>query len=599
MTDSPAQRTRSARARLGTLRRLFRRFAPHLRSHRRTLAVAALCVVGVTAMELLRPWPLKIVFDAILLPQEHPDAVIAWLTRMLPGTDALLAAVALSILAIAVLLGLFGFGQAYLLAAAGQKVVASIRAELFGHIQRLSHSFHDENSTGDLLLRLNGDVHLMRDLLVTSSIFIASRALLIVGTVAVMALLDWRLTLVALCILPVLALAVSRFGNEIKGASRRQRRKEGKISQVMTERISAITLVQAFAREAHEDERFARHNSSSAKAGVRATRLEAHLDRLVQVILAFGTTAVVWYGVVRVEAGAITPGDLLVFTAYLAGLYKPVRRLASLTGRVVKATVCGERILAILELEPEIRDAPHAREAPALQGRVELDTVTFGYRAQHPVLRGASLTIEPGETVALMGPSGSGKSTVASLLLRFYDPQGGAVRVDGTDIRDYTLGSLRAQIAIVLQESVLFNASIAENIAYGRLDASMDDIVAAARQANAHEFIERLPDGYDTVVGERGATLSGGQRQRIAIARAIVRDAPIVILDEPMSALDAASEDAVRSALARLVRERTCLLITHDASAAAGADRVLVVRDGALVEIEPGQVLAAGHGAAA
>jgi ABC-type multidrug transport system fused ATPase/permease subunit len=590
MKNRTGNRYSLRRFKLGTLVRLFRRFAPHLRCHRRKLAGAGVCVIGVTAMELLRPWPIKVVFDAILVPQEAAGAVVGQVNAISTDTDVLLALVALSILAIAIFTGLFGFGQSYLLAATGQKVVASIRQELYGHIQRLSHSFHDEHSTGDLLLRLNGDVHLMRDLLVTSAIFVGSRILLIVATITIMAWMDWRLTLVALAILPMLAMAVTRFGKEIKGASRRQRRKESKISQVMTERISAITVVQAHAREAHEDERFSRQNTSSAKAGVRATRLEAHLDRLVQVILAFGTAGVIWYGVVRVRAGAITPGDLLVFSAYLAGLYKPVRRLAALTGRIVKSSVCGERILAILDLEPEIRDLPDARPAPAFAGAIELDAVRFDYGRGATVLGGVDLRIEPGQTLALIGRSGSGKSTVANLLLRFYDPQAGCVRIDGLDIRRYTLNSLRDQIAIVLQDSVLFNTSIAENISYGKLDATREEIVEAATQANANDFIERLPNGYDTVIAERGATLSGGQRQRIAIARAIVRDAPIVILDEPTTGLDDANEGSVREALARLVRHRTCVLITHDLELAASADRVIEVAGGALEELRPDRV---------
>ena len=581
------------------LGRVYRRFSPHLRPFRRTLLGAGACMVGVTAMEIARPWPLKIIFDGLLMPQPEPDAVTGAVLSASGGGDMLLAVTAGAILVLAVLSGLFGFGQSYLLATVGQKVVARIREQLYSHIQRLSHSFHEASRTGDLLARLTEDVRMMRDLMVNAVIYTGARTLVIAGTLVVMMLMDWRLTLVAVSILPLLVLATHRFGNEIKGAARKKRRKESRIAEVMTESISSIKLVQAYAREAYEEGRFARQNSSSAKAGLVATRLEAHLDRVVQVILAVGTCAVLWYGVKRVQAGALSPGDLLVFSAYLVTLYKPVRKLAALTGRISKATVCGERILSILDLEPDIADHPDARTAPRFEGAIEFDHVSFGYGRGANVLEDVSFRVAPGETVALVGASGAGKSTIGSLLLRFYDPVEGAVRIDGGDLRDYRLASLREQIAIVLQETALFATTIRDNIAYGRLDATDEEIVAAAKAACAHEFIERLPEGYDTVVGERGSTLSGGQRQRIAIARAIVRDAPVVVLDEPTTGLDAVSERAVREALGRLMRGRTCILVTHDMEALSLADRVLVLRDGELAERDAAELapraLAAGE----
>ena len=565
--------------------RLFRRFRKHLRSHRQAILGATLCLLGATAMEIIRPWPLKIIFDGILIPQDSPDAVTAWALAATGGGDALLAASALTILAIAVLVGAFGFGQSYLIASVGQRVVAAIRLQLYTHIQGLSHSFHDERQTGDLLARLTGDVRMMRDLLVDSVIFTSGRILVFFGTLAVMAAMDWRLTLAALSILPLLMLTTRKFSGQIGDAARRQRRKEGKIAEVMTESIASISVVQAYSREAFEKARFKKQNNSSTKAGLRATKLEAHLDRLVQVILAIGTCAVSWYGVSRVQAGALTPGDLLVFVAYLTTLYKPVRRLAALTGRIAKATVCGERILNILEIVPEIRDRPAAVEAPAFRGNIRFEAVDFTYVRGDQVLNNASFEIQAGETVAVIGGSGAGKSTVANLILRFYDATGGSVQIDGCDIRNYTVHSLRKQIAIVLQDTALFAANIHDNIAYGREDVSDEEIVAAARQARAHDFIMSLPDGYETVLGERGSTLSGGQRQRIAIARAIVRDAPIVILDEPMAGLDGRNEQEVRAALRALLKGRTCILITHEQRSLDVADRVLSVENGSITEI--------------
>ncbi len=568
--------------------RLYRRFSGYIKMYRGTLAIAVLCMIGAALAEIVRPWPLKIIFDAILIPQDNPGVITEALRGWFGSGDLLLAVSASTILLVAVIGGLLTFGQTYLLAMVGQKVVAAVRFDLYRHIQRLSHSFHDAASSGDLLARLTGDVRLLRDLLVTATIYFSARILVVIGTMVVMLLMDWRLTLVAMAVLPLLTFASFTFAAKIKGAARRQRRKESKVAHVLSENLSAIKVIQAHARESHENEKFQRQNASSAKAELRATKLEAHLDRVVQIILAAGTCAVVWYGVTRVRAGVLTPGDLLVFTAYLSGLYKPIRKLASLTGRLSKATACGERILAILELEPEIADRPNAVEAPRLAGNIAFDNVTFGYQSEHPVLNKANFTITAGEKIAFASPSGSGKTTIANLLLRFYDPQEGTVRIDGMDVRDMTLASLREQVAVLLQEATLFNASIRDNIAYGKLDASDEEIITAAKAANAHEFIGALPDGYETVVGERGATLSGGQRQRIAIARLMVRDAAILILDEPMTGLDAANEAAVRQALERLVADRTCLIIAHDQETVRLAERTMTIIDGTVTESSPG-----------
>ena len=560
------------RERIASLRRLFRLFAPHLRPHRRRMLAAWLCMLGATLAYLAQPWPLKLIFDYALLPVAGADGYFA----SLPPTT-LVAGAALMVLVVALLRGVLGYGQTYLTASVGQRVIASVRKRLFSHIQRLSQSFHDEQHSGDLLLRLTGDIQLLRDLLVNAVLLITERLLVMVAVAGVMLWMDWRLALVALTVLPALALVSFRASGKIRHATRKQRRRESRTANILSETIAAVPIIQAHAREAWEDQRFERQHRASLKAGLRATRLEANLNKVVEVILAGGTAGVLWFGVHRVLAGALTPGDLLVFTAYLTTLYKPVRKLATLTSRLAKASVCGERLIAILETEPEIRDLPAARPAPPLRGEIEFHDVTFGYRDDRPVLRDASFRVPAGKTVALVGESGAGKSTIARLLLRFYDPQQGAVRIDGEDIRHYTLASLRSQISIVMQQPHLFALSVRDNIAYGRLDASDAEIERAARLARAHDFIERLPQGYDTVLAEGGASLSAGQRQRIAIARAIVRDAPIVILDEPMTGLDAASEASVQQALERLTEGRSCLLITHDHASALRADLILAV----------------------
>jgi len=575
---------------IGSLHQIFVHLSQHLKPHRRSLVVATVCMFGLTLTQLLKPWPLKFVFDAILIPQE---STVAWLQQfpiVSGSTNVLLAVISISLLVIAILTGLFSFGQSFLTASVGQKVVAAIRHRLYNHIQRLSHSFHDDSSSGDLLARLTGDIRMMRELLVNAVIMISDRGLAVIGMTAVMMWMDWQLTLIAIAIIPVLVFVVRRFAGEIKGATRKQRRRESEITQTMHEKLSAISVVQAFAREAYEEEKFAGQNAASTKAGLVATRLQEQMNRLVQVILAFGVAGVLWLGVSRVQAGLLTPGDLLVFTTYLNGLYRPIRKLSSLTSRVAKATACGERIVAILETEPEIRDADDAQPATAFAGEIVFEGVCFGYNRSDRVLHDASFRIAPGESVALVGPSGAGKSTLTSLLLRFYDPDTGSVRIDGQDIRHYTLESVRSQIAVVLQESLLFNTSIHDNIAYGRLEADDVDIEAAARAANAHEFIEALPEGYDTIISERGANLSGGQRQRIAIARAMIQRAPIVLLDEPTASLDPAGKAEVEVALRQLTQFTTCLIITHDVAYATHADRILYIDQGRVTEIDANEL---------
>ena len=578
-------------------RRLFARFHSYVARERGALMLAALCMVGVTVAEVLRPWPLKLIFDGVLVPSHKSDAVTKTFTDALGSGDRLLGTSALAILAIAILGSAFAYAQTVLLAGAGRRVVTSIRLDLYRHIQRLSQSFHDTASAGDLLTRLTGDVRLVRDLLVTSIIYMIGRSLVLLATLTVMALMDWRLALVAVVVLPVLTVATALLSGRIRNAARRQRKTESRVTHVMAENLEQIRVIQAHAREAHESARFERESMSSAEGELVTTRLEAVMDRVVEIVLAVGTCLVIWFGVMRVRTGALSPGDLLVFTAYLAALHKPVRRLASLTGRLAKATACGERVLAILDREPEIVDRQDALDADLIRGHIEFENVDFGYGGRRDVLRKTSLTVRRGEMVALLSPSGSGKSTIAHLLLRFYEPVAGRILIDGHDIRNFKLTGLRERIAVLQQDAALFSASIRDNISYGRPDATDEEIVAAAKAACAHDFIEALPDGYDTVVGRRGATLSGGQRQRIAIARAVIRKSPIVILDEPFTGLDRNNEATVLSALRTLCAGRTAILITHDPAIAALADRSFDVREGRVVERGSGEEASSESGA--
>ncbi len=562
------------------LLRLFRRMGPHARPYRSTLILGSLAMLAVAVTEIIRPWPMKVVFDGILMPQAQPDAVMARMLAWFGAGDGLLAAAAISILALAVIGGAMAYVQATLIAAVGQKVVADIRLDLYRHVQSLSHSFHDTASSADIISRLTGDVRMMRDLLIDAAVFFAARTVVMVGTLAIMFVMDWQLTLAALLVLPGLVFVTQSYSARIKDAARRQRRKEGKIAVVMTEGISAISVVKGFAREAYEEDRFARQNTSSAEAGVVSTRMAAQMDRVVQVLLAVGTCIVLWYGVTRVRGGAVSPGDLLVFTAYLTTLYKPIRKMSSMASRMAKATASGERLLEIFDIRPDVSDPIDVPDDHHVIGRVALEAVTFGYPGAPPVLQGATLHLHPGETVALVGSSGMGKSSVAKLLMRFYDPQAGRVTIDGHDIRDIMLASLREQIAVVLQETVLFATSVRDNIAYGRLDATEAEIEAAAIAAGADAFIRRLPDGYATLLGERGETLSGGQRQRIAIARAILRDAPILILDEPLTGLDHETAQGLAATLRSVAAGRTTMLIAHDTLSLTMAHRVVELHEG-------------------
>ena len=574
----------------GLVKKSFHHFGHQLRPYWKILLFGWFCMVAVALLQLIKPWPIKLIFDGLLVPVEN-----LWVYDIAPQLEArpdlLLAAAALSILGVATLVALFGFAHNYIFKSVGQRVLAAIRTQFFAHVQRLPLSFHDSNQSGDLLVRLTSDIRTLREILVTSIVFVTERGLFMLGMLAVVLWMDWQLALVSIVVLPPLAICGKIFASRIQRANRQQRGCEGRLASSVNERLGGIKVVQAFARESHEDERYSREEKANLEVGLRAIWLEAHLSRIVEVILATGTCAVVWFGVTRVQSGAITAGDLLVFVSYLKSMHKPIQKIAETTGKFARIGACAERIISILEIGAEDRDAPGAAPAPALRGSVVFDSVCFAYADGSPLLDQVSFEIRAGEHVAVVGASGSGKSTLANLLLRFYTPQRGSIRVDGTDIRNYTRESLRRQMAIVLQESILFNASIRDNIAYGRDDASEFYIACAAAVADARGFIGEFEQGLDTPVGERGKSLSGGQRQRIAIARAVIRDAPILILDEPLAGLDARSSAAVRAALERLQEGRSTLHITHDLESAALADRVLLLEDGRVVAFDRHEAL--------
>ncbi|HXG91592.1 MAG TPA: ABC transporter ATP-binding protein [Blastocatellia bacterium] len=556
-----------------------------LRPHWASLAVAFVAVIGESLTDLLEPWPLKIVFDNVLGSKPMPR----WLANFVDsafGQDktAILAFAAIAVVAIAAIGAISSYTEKYLTTSVGQWVMHDLRSTLYHHIQRLSLSYHDNKKTGDLISRVTSDIDAIQDFISSALLGIIVNVMTLAGMLAVMFYLNWRFTLIALSVAPVLFIVVYTFTSRIKQASRAVRKKEGEIVSVVQEALSAIHVVQAFARERYEEERFERRSLESVEAALKARSTKAKLAPIVEVIVAAGTCLVLWYGARLVLAGEISAGALLVFILYLGKMYKPMRELSKMTDTLSKTAVGFERIKEVLETEREVRNLPGARRAPRLRGRVEFNHVHFGYSEERLILKDVNLIIEPGQIAAFVGPTGAGKSTIVSLVARFYDPTSGQVMIDGRDVRGYKLKSLRQQISFVLQENLLFAAPIWQNIAYGKPEASRDEIIRAAQLANAHEFIEKLPEGYDTLVGERGVTLSGGQRQRIAIARAIIRDTPILILDEPTSGLDAASEELVFDALTRLMEGKTCIVIAHRLATIRRADVIFVLDDGQIVE---------------
>jgi subfamily B ATP-binding cassette protein MsbA len=485
---------------------------------------------------------------------------------------------------IAVVGALSSYAEKYLTNSVGQWVMHDLRRTLYHHIHRLSLAQHDQNRIGDLISRVTSDIDAIQSFITTALLGILANALTIVGMLAVMLYLNWRFTLISLAIVPMLFLAVYFFTMRIKRASRDVRKKQSEMVSLVEEVLSSIRVVKAFAREDYEERRFERQSLENVETALAARSIKAQLSPVVEIIVATGTCLMLAYGARLVLAGQLTPGALVVFLLYLGKMYKPMRDLVKMTDTVSNAAVGFERIREVLETESGVKDLPRARTAPAFKGKIEFDKVSFGYNEDQMILKEVSFQIEPGQIAAFVGPTGGGKSTIINLVARFYDPVSGAVRIDGTDIRSYTTKSLRRQFSFVLQETLLFHAPVWENIAYGRPEAKRDEIIEAAKLANAHEFIEQMPEGYDTMVGERGVTLSGGQRQRMAIARAVIRNAPILVLDEPTTGLDAASEQTVFEALNHLMEGKTSIVIAHHLATVRRADVIFVVKDNALVE---------------
>lgn len=565
------------------IKRVIKHFFPQIRKQGGLIAISFLALLAETGIHLLEPWPLKFIFDEIIFKGFQVENLRVPILDQLSVVN-LLTILVIALIIISVLKGTMAYVSTAGMAVAATKVMSEIRSNLYSHIQSLSLSFHSKAKTGDLITRVTYDVERIREVTVVAALPLLANTLTMVGMLVVMMGLNLQLALIAVVVFPLFLITTATMSKRIHKVAKKQRKREGAMAASAAEAMGAIKVVQALSLQSLLEKNFAKQNQKSLNESAQTQKLKAGQERTVEILVAIATSIILWRGVQLVMTGAITPGDLLVFITYLKIAFKPMRKLAQYTGQIAKAIASGERIINLLEIVPEVKDTPGAYPADALRGVVEFRKVSFAYENQENTLNQISLTTLSGQKVALVGASGGGKSTLVSLLLRLYDPKQGQVLIDGHDIKEYTLDSLRSQISIVLQDSILFATSIKENIAYGCVDATDREVKIAARLANAHEFIMALPEGYDTVLGERGATLSGGQRQRIAIARAAIRNAPIVVLDEPTVGLDNRSEKIVTEALDRLTQSSTTFLITHDLKTAQNADQILYLEGGKILE---------------
>ena len=553
-----------------------------IRPYRGPVAIVILAMLFETAMSLASPWPLKIVLDSVLGDVPVP----AWLAWWGPSDNrlGLLNVAAIATVVIAVLQASGAYLNSFYSSHIGQWIAHDLRQTMYAHLQRLSMSYYDRQQVGPLVSTITDDINAVQDFISTSLLKILVDGLTIIGMLAVMLTLNLNFTLIAIGVTPLLILFVYRLRFVVRAATRDVRRHQGQMVTVVQEGLGAIRLVKAFAQGAFERQRLDEVSLLSVHAALAARRARALVGPFVTVIVAIGAAVVLWYGTRLVIAGAMTAGALVVFMTYLGRLFRPIQDLARVSTNVAQAAVGLERVMAVLDADERLPRAASPVSLTNVRGRVEFRGVTFGYDPARPVLHDISFIVEPGQRVGLVGPSGSGKSTLVSLIPRFYDPQQGSVLIDDIDVRTVRIRTLRGESGFVLQETQLFHASVAQNIGYGKGDASRDEIEAAARMANAHEFIGGLPAGYDTVVGQGGVTLSGGERQRLGIARAIIRNAPILILDEPSSGLDPESERQVFEALARLQQGRTTFVIAHRLATVRDADLILVLDRGRIVE---------------
>ena len=561
-----------------------------------TLIVAAGALLAEVGLRTLEPWPLKLIFDHLLPGSQAPGR--SWIPTLPLQQLALSAAIAL--LLIVALRAASGYVQTVALALSANRVLTALRGALYRRLQLLPLSFHTTARAGDLTIRLTNDVGMLQDVAITAALPLLADAVMLLGMLGVMFWLQPGLTALALIPLPFFLLRWGRTHRAIRDVSRDQRRREGAMAASVAESFSAIKTVQALALEEVLGRAFTRQNARSADQGVRAKRLAAGLERSVDILIAVSTGVLLWQGTLRVMRGTMSAGELVIFISYLKAAFKPLQSFAKYTSRLGKASAAAERVLEVLDHAGERADRADAIVAPPFRGAIEFRGVSFNYGDGHDVLTDASFSIPAGHLVAVVGASGAGKSTIASLLIRLYEQHSGSVCVDGIDVRDVTLASLRAQVGIVLQDTVLFAGTVRDNLTLGAGTISDSMLDMALRIASADDFVRAMPKGLGTAVGERGVTLSNGQRQRLAIARAVLRETPMLILDEPTAGLDDENERVVSEAILRLTKGRTTLLITHALHLAAQADTVLVVGNGGILEQgSPAELLRAGGAFAA
>jgi len=556
-----------------------------LRPYRGWLAIILVSMAAETAASLAAPWPLKFVLDAVIEGRHAPH----WLhsiAELLPGHGPIRLAMvaALATVIIALIGAVASYIDNYFTESVGQWVANDLRVRVYDHLEHLSLAYYDTHDTGALLSTLIDDINTIQNFASSSTLGILVDLLTISGMLGLMFWLNWNFALIAVGVAPFLLLFVARFRRAIKSAAKEVRARESDMVGVVQQGLQSIRVVNAFGRQELEEKHLEEASQAALKAALRARRVKSLLSPVIAVTVSLCTAFVLWHGAGLVLASAMSVGSLTVFLAYLSKFFKPVQDLAKLSGTIAQATVGVDRVRAILDIDMRIPERKGARKPGPLKGAIEFEKVSFGYEAASPVLKGISASIAAGQFIGMVGSTGGGKSTLVSLIPRFYDPVEGRVLIDGVDIRDYTLQGLRDQIGFVLQDTALFRGTVRDNIAYGRPDATDAEIVEAAKLANAHEFISKMPKQYQTPVGERGVTLSGGQRQRIGIARAVIRNSPILILDEPTAALDSESEQLVIDALERLMKGRTVIAIAHRLSTLRDANKIFVLKDGAVAE---------------
>src|SRR6202789_2018904 len=557
-----------------------------IRPYRPTLAIILLAMFVETIMSLATPWPLKIILDNVIGSHKLAPWLHHLIGPMLEQGSRLHVAflAALAFVLIAVLQSIASYIDNYYTENVGQWVAHDLRMRMYEHLQRLSLGYYSTHETGTILSTITTDIQTIEGFASSSTLDILVDLLTIVCMLGLMFWLNWDFTLIAIAVTPFLLLFVSRFKKAVKKATHEVRKQQSEIVAVVQQGLESIQVVKAFGQERTEQDLLYGVSQATVGAALKARSIKALLSPVVTVTVAFCTAIVLWRGAALILAHAMTIGELTVYLAYLAKFFKPVKDLATTTNAIAQAAVGTERVRALLATDTLIPENPDGLEPKTLAGAIEFDHIAFGYDPAVPILTDVNLKIEPGQFVGIVGPTGSGKSTIVSLIPRFYDVQSGTLSIDGHDVRDYKLKALRDQIGYVLQDTVLFRGTILENIAFGRPDATKEEIIAAAKLANPHDFISEMPLGYDTMVGNRGSTLSGGQRQRIGIARVMVRNNPILLLDEPTAALDSESEKLVIDALKKLMKGKTVIVIAHRLSTIRNADRIVVIMGGVVAE---------------